>query len=79
MHNVCYVYYVLNVELIIQTQAICSKSKDLVQRQRVLSHNYILDCVVLEDGLGMWRVWVRRGGRIGSWWETGGKETTGET
>ena len=21
-----------------------------------------------EDGLGMWRVWVRRGGRIGSWW-----------
>ena len=20
------------------------------------------------DGLGMWRVWVRRGGRIGSWW-----------
>ena len=24
-------------------------------------------------------VWVRRGGRIGSCWETGGKETTGET
>ena len=20
------------------------------------------------DGLGMWRVWVRRGGCIGSWW-----------
>jgi len=22
----------------------------------------------MRDGLGMWRVWVRRGGCIGSWW-----------
>ena len=25
----------------------------------------------------MWRVWVRRGECIGSWWGNGGKETTG--
>jgi len=27
-------------------------------------------CVVFTPGygLGMWRVWVRRGGCIGSWW-----------
>ena len=22
----------------------------------------------IRDGLGMWRVWVRRRGHIGSWW-----------
>jgi len=31
------------------------------------------------DGLGMWRVWVRREGVQGLAGETGGKETTGET
>ena len=31
------------------------------------------------DGLGMWHVWVRRGGVKGVGGETGGKETTGET
>jgi len=31
------------------------------------------------DGLGMWRVWVRRGGVYGLDGETGGKETTAET
>jgi len=30
-------------------------------------------------GLGMWYVWVRRGGVYGLAGETGGKETTGET
>jgi len=42
----------------------------------------IIGRVVEEVGnyfLGPWRVWVRRGGCIGSWRETGGKETTGET
>jgi len=29
--------------------------------------------------INRWRVWERRGGCIGSWWVTGGKETTGET
>ena len=29
--------------------------------------------------LGMWRVWVRRGGVQGLGGETGGKETSGET
>ena len=24
--------------------------------------------MMLKDGLGMWRVWVRSGGCIGSWW-----------
>jgi len=28
----------------------------------------ILSCVVGHYGLGMWRVWVRRGGCVGSWW-----------
>ena len=23
---------------------------------------------IFKVGLGMWRVWVRKGGRIGSWW-----------
>jgi len=26
------------------------------------------DKIKNQDGLGMWRVWVRRGGCIGSWW-----------
>ena len=28
----------------------------------------IIIIIIIVDGLGMWRVWVRRGGRIGSWW-----------
>ena len=36
------------------------------------------DCNFL-DGLGMWRVWVRRGGCIGSWWGNRRERTTGET
>ena len=31
------------------------------------------------NGLGMWRVWERRGDAWGVGGETGGKETTGET
>ena len=34
---------------------------------------------IYRDGLGMWRVWVRRGGVYGLGGETGGKEITGET
>ena len=30
---------------------------------------------IFGDGLGLWRVWVRRGGCIGSWW---GNRSEGE-
>ena len=38
-----------------------------------------LSNVIFMYGLGMWRVWVRRGGVQGLGGETGRKETTGET
>ena len=43
----------------------------------IICTNYLIQCAILYKnmvsvvtviGLGIWRVWVRRGGCIGSWW-----------
>ena len=36
--------------------------------RKELLERYICVYVTVVHGLGMWRVWVRRGGCIGSWW-----------
>jgi len=47
---------------------------------KLSTHNNISKDYMEElDGLGMWRIWVKRWGVWGFGWETGGKETTGET
>jgi len=42
------------------------------------SYKYFVD-LKQKDGLDMWRVWVRTGGCIGSWWGNRREGTTGET
>ena len=40
----------------------------LDSRLRPVRRKVFVSLYLRRDGLGTWRVWVRRGGRIGSWW-----------
>ena len=49
-----------------------------VQQDATYSVYYISVYAPLSSPIRMWRVWVRRGGRIGSWWgNRGGKRPLG--